>query len=122
MDLLILGGGGGARRQDKSETKACGCLREGRREWAGGNAPLRTLEGTVFWRGTALAFESCQYLYQGFPHSSVGKESARNAGDLGSIPGLGRSPGEGKGHSLQYSGLGNSGDCMSTGSQRVEHD
>ena len=31
---------------------------------------------------------------QGFPHSSVGKESTCNAGDLGSIPGLGRSPGE----------------------------
>ena len=31
---------------------------------------------------------------EGFPHSSVGKESARNAGDLGSIPGSGRSPGE----------------------------
>ena len=45
---------------------------------------------------------------QGFPDSSVGKEFACNAGDLGSIPGLGRSPGEGKGYSLQYSGLENS--------------
>ena len=35
---------------------------------------------------------------------SAGKESALNAGDLGLIPGLGRSPGEGKGYSLQYSG------------------
>ena len=35
---------------------------------------------------------------RGFPHSSVGKESACNAEDLGSIPGLGRSPGEGKGY------------------------
>ena len=41
----------------------------------------------------------------GFPDSSVGKESARKAGDLGLIPGLGRSPGEGKGCPLQYSGL-----------------
>ena len=41
---------------------------------------------------------------------SAGKESACNAGDLGSIPGLGRSPGEGKGYSLQYSGLENSMD------------
>ena len=41
--------------------------------------------------------------YQGFLDSSVGKESACNAGDLGSIPGLGRSPGEGKGYPLQYS-------------------
>ena len=39
----------------------------------------------------------------GFPDSSVGKESACNAGNLGSIPGLGRSPGEGIGYPLQYS-------------------
>ena len=44
--------------------------------------------------------------------SSAGKESTHNAGDLGSIPGLGRSPGEGKGYSLQYSGLENSMDCI----------
>ena len=48
----------------------------------------------------------------GFPDISVGKESACNAGDLGSIPGLGRSPGEGKGYPLQYSGLENSMDCI----------
>ena len=47
----------------------------------------------------------------GFPDSSVGKESSCNAGDLGSIPGLGRSPGEGKGYPFQYSGLENSTDC-----------
>ena len=47
------------------------------------------------------------------PDSSVGKESTRNAGDLGSIPGLGRSPGEGKGYPFQYSGLENSMDCIS---------
>ena len=39
----------------------------------------------------------------GYPGSSVGKESACNAGDPGSIPGLGRSPGEGIGYPLQYS-------------------
>ena len=43
----------------------------------------------------------------GFPGSSAGKESACNAGDLGSIPGLGRSPGERNGNPLQYSCLGN---------------
>ena len=43
----------------------------------------------------------------GFPHSSVGKESSCNAGDLGSIPGSGRSPGEGNGNPLQYSFLVN---------------
>ena len=39
----------------------------------------------------------------GFPHSSVGKESASNAGDPGLIPGSGKSTGEGIGYSLQYS-------------------
>ena len=43
----------------------------------------------------------------GFPGGSVGKNSACNAGDLGLIPGLGRSPGEGNGNPLQYSGLEN---------------
>ena len=43
---------------------------------------------------------------------SAGKESACNVGDLGSIPGLGRSRGEGKGYPLQYSGLENSMDCI----------
>ena len=46
------------------------------------------------------------------PCGSAGKESACNAGDLGSIPRLGRSPGEGKGDTLQYSGLENSVDCV----------
>ena len=46
----------------------------------------------------------------GFPSGSAGKESACNAGELGLIPGLGRSPGEGKGYPLQYSGLENSMD------------
>ena len=46
-----------------------------------------------------------------FPCGSDGKEYAYNAGDLGLIPGRGRSPGEGKGYPLQYSGLNNSLDC-----------
>ena len=46
----------------------------------------------------------------GFPDSSAGEESACNAGDLGSIPGLGRSAGEGIGYPLQHSGLENSMD------------
>ena len=44
----------------------------------------------------------------GFPDGSDGKKSACNAGDLGSIPGLGRSPGEGNSNPLQYSCLENS--------------
>ena len=51
-------------------------------------------------------------LFLGFPAGSAGKESACHAGDLGLIPGLGISPGEGKGSPLQYSGLENSGDCI----------
>ena len=47
------------------------------------------------------------YYYQGFPCSSAGKESTCNVGDLGSIPGLGSSPGEGNGNLLQYSCLEN---------------
>ena len=50
---------------------------------------------------------------EGFPGGSAGKESTCNVGDLGLIPGLGRSPGEGKGYLLQYSGLENSSDCIS---------
>ena len=48
----------------------------------------------------------------GFPSGSAGKESTCNVGDLGSIPGLGRSPGEGKGYPFQYVGLENSRDCI----------
>ena len=43
-----------------------------------------------------------RHRFQGFPGSSVGKESACNAGDPGSIPGSGRSPGEGTGYPLQH--------------------
>ena len=51
-------------------------------------------------------------VFWGFPSGSAGKESVCNAGDLGLILGLGRSPGEGKGYLLQYSGLENSMDCV----------
>ena len=51
----------------------------------------------------------------GFPDSSVGKESACNAGDSGSIPGSGKSAGERKGYPLQCSSLENSMDCIIRG-------
>ena len=51
-------------------------------------------------------------VFLGFPGGSAGKESACNAGDLGLIPGLGRSPREGSSYPLQYSGLENSMDCI----------
>ena len=52
------------------------------------------------------------YLIMGSPDSSVGKESACNAGNSSLIPGSGRSPGEGIVYPLQYSGLENSMDCI----------
>ena len=61
-------------------------------------------------------------LVEGFLGGSAGRESACNAVDLGSIPGLGRSPGEGKGYLLQYSGLENSMDCTVHGVARAGHD
>ena len=50
--------------------------------------------------------------WEGFPYGSAGKESACNVGHLGLIPGLGRSPGEGKDYPLQYSGLETSMDYI----------
>ena len=60
------------------------------------------------------------YIRMGFPGGSAGKESACNAGDLGSIPGLGRSSGEGKGYPLQDSGLENSMDCIVHGVTKLD--
>ena len=66
-------------------------------------------------------------LHSIFPGGSDGKESTYNVGDLGSIPGSGRSPGEGNGNPLQYSCLENPmdedpGRLESMGLQRVGHD
>ena len=58
----------------------------------------------------------------GFPGGSEVKASACNAGDLSLIPGLKRSPGEGKGDPLQYSGLENSMACIVHGVARIRHD
>ena len=60
--------------------------------------------GKIPWRRDRLPTP----VFLGFPGHSAGKESACNEGDLGSISGLGRSPGEGKSYPLQYSGLENS--------------
>ena len=67
--------------------------------------------GKIPWRRDRLPTP----VLLGFPCGSAGKESACNAGDLGSIPELGRSPGEGKGYPLQYSGLENSMDYIVDG-------
>ena len=60
----------------------------------------------IHWRRDRLPTP----VFLGFHGGSAGKESACNVGDLGSIPGLGRSPGEGNSYPLQYSGLENSTD------------
>ena len=62
-----------------------------------------------------LLFSTNAETPMGFPCGSAGKESACSVGDLGLIPGLGRSPGEGKGYPLQYSGLENSMNCIVNG-------
>ena len=67
--------------------------------------------GEIPWRRASLPTP----VYLGFLCGSVGKEYTCNAGDLGSIFGLGRSPTEGKGYLLQYSGLENSMDCIAHG-------
>ena len=64
------------------------------------------LQWRSFWEA-----QSALTLLLESPCDSAGKESACNAGELGSIPGLGRCPAGGKGYPLQYSGLENSVDC-----------
>ena len=56
---------------------------------------------SFFWQLTAIIIIITDYYVLGFPGGSQGKESACNAGDPGSIPGLGRSPGEGNGYISQ---------------------
>ena len=77
--------------------------------------PIRFLRWKILWRRDRLPTP----VFLGFPCGSASKESFRSAGDLSSIPGLGRFSGEGKGYPLQYSGLEKSMDYM--GSQRVRH-
>ena len=70
--------------------------------------PFDSWVGKICWRRDRLPTT----VFLGFPGGSPGKKSACNAGDLGSIPGMGRSPGEGNGYPLQYSGLENSMDSI----------
>ena len=64
---------------------------------------------------------SGRYLALTPPSGLAGKESTCNAGDLGLIPGLGRSPGEGNGYLPQYSHLENSMDCIVHGAEKSWH-
>ena len=69
---------------------------------------VQSLGGKIPWRRERLPTP----IFLGFPCGSVGKETALSAGDLGLIPGLGKSSGEGKDYPLQYSPLENSTDCV----------
>ena len=79
--------------------------------WTPGSSPPKQARLRGFWVGASLALEGDES--QGWlgelpsPHGSDGKASTHNAGDLGSIPGSGRSLGEGNGNPLQYSCLEN---------------
>ena len=70
--------------------------------------------GKIPWRRDWLPTP----VFLGFPGGSDGKEASCNVGDLGLIPGLGRSPGEGIGYPLQYFGLENSMECVVHGGDK----
>ena len=86
----------GLPRKAKPETLQC------RRPW------FDSWLGMICWRRDRLPTP----VFLGSPCGSSGEEPARSAGDLRLIPGLGRSPGEGKSYPLQYSGLENSMDSI----------
>ena len=75
-----------------------------------------SLESSLYKRNRSELFCKIKHIFiiylLGFPGGSAGKQSVCNAGDLGSIPGLGRFPGEGNSYPLQYSGLENSMDYI----------
>ena len=89
------------------------CNHEIRRQLLLGRKAMTNLDSVLKNKDVTLPTKVHIVKAKVFPTcGSAGKESACNAGDLGSIPGLGRSPGEEKGYPLQYSGLENSMDCM----------
>ena len=67
-----------------------------------------------YWKNHSFEYMDLCWQSEGFPDSSVGKESAGNAGDPSSIPGSGRSPGEGIAYKFQYS-------CISLVAQTVKN-
>ena len=99
--------------KDKADVTACFMSKAIRKvsptatRWAKKKKSLYKRGLTPFWEEEIILSLS----FEGFPGSSVGKESACSAGDPGLIPRLGRSTGEGKGCPLQYSGLENPMDC-----------
>ena len=74
--------------------------------------------GKIHWKRERL----CTPVFLGFPGGSDSKESTCNVGDLGSVPGMGRSPGEGHGNPVQYSCLENPQGQEVPGSQATVHE
>ena len=121
---------GGHQVQKGSNRFLCGCLISGKKKLV--SAYLGKYSSTFFHllshfcsarHSTNPVLVKPKFKLKGFipaisciwgvlPGGSAGKESTCNAGDLGSIPGLGRSPGEGKGYPLQHSSLENSTDTV----------
>ena len=103
------------KRQEYQITSWETCMWVKRQQLEPDMEPLTGSKSERVWQGCILScYLSNFYAEYSFPHGSAGKESACNARDLGSSPGLGTSPGEGNNYPLQYSGLENS-----MGSQRV---
>ena len=98
-----------------------------RMDWLDLLAVQGTLKSLLQHHSSKASILWCSAFFMGVPHSSVGKESACSAGDLGLIPVSGRSPGEGNGNPLQYSCLENPMDrgawqAIVHGVTRVGHD
>ena len=79
-----------------------------------GDSCLISWVGKIHWRRDRLPTP----VFLSFPYGLAGKKSTCNVGHLGSIPGLGSSPGKGKGYPLQYPGLENSMDCRVCGGHK----
>ena len=101
-------------------------MKSNKRKWTPNsfNEMNETTKSNHMWKGTDT--KDCiwfDFIYLVFPCGSAGKESTCNAGDLGLIPVLGRSPVEGKGYPCQYSGLENSpwGHKGSDTTERLSH-
>ena len=107
-DFLFLGSKITANGDCSHEIKRCLLL--GRKAMTNLQSMLKSRDITLLTKVHLVKSTFFPVVCTGFPCGLAGKESAFNAGDLGSIPGLERSPGEGKGYPLQYFGLENSMD------------
>ena len=106
-------------REENGNPLQCSCLENPRDEgawWAVNYGVTRS-----WTRLKRLSSSSSSSIYVSFPAGSDSKESACSAGNLGSIPGLGRSPGEGNGNPLQYSCLENPIDIDRGAWQAIVH-